>query len=163
MSFLNLFRIAIKALQRNKLRAFLTMLGIIIGVASVISMVAIGQGSKQSIQKQLSSMGSNMITIRPNSNVTAGVRLDATSVQTLTIADVKAIEKQAQYINAVSPAASTRGQVINGSLNWSTSMQGVSPAYLDIRSWPLKDGIVFSDADVSSAAKVCLLGQTVVN
>ena len=91
MSFINLVRIAIKALLRNKLRAFLTMLGIIIGVASVIAMVAIGQGSKQSIQTQLSGMGSNMIVIRPNSNVTGGVRLDATTVQTLTIADVNAV------------------------------------------------------------------------
>src|SRR5580700_5614492 len=132
MNIINLVRIALKALQRNKLRAFLTMLGIIIGVAAVIAMVAIGQGSKKSIQDQLSSMGSNMITIRPNSNVAAGARLDATSVQTLKIEDVKAIEKQAQYISGVSPAASTRGQAINGSLNWSTSMQGVSPAYLDI-------------------------------
>src|SRR6204780_1211994 len=153
MNIFSLLTIALKALQRNKLRAFLTMLGIIIGVGAVIAMVAIGQGSRKSIQDQLSSMGSNMITIRPNSNVTAGVRLDATNVQTLTIADVKAIEKQAQYINAVSPAASTRGQVINGSLNWSTTMQGVSPAYLDIRNWPLKDGIVFSPSDVTSAAK----------
>src|ERR1700759_2848208 len=139
MNFFNLIRIAFKALQRNKLRAFLTMLGIIIGVAAVIAMVAIGQGSKQSIQDQLSSMGSNMITIRPNSNVTAGARLDATSVQTLTIDDVKAIQKQGKYINRLSPAASTRGQVINGSLNWPTSLQGVSPAYLDIRNWGLKD------------------------
>lgn len=163
MNFLNLILIAFKALQRNKLRAFLTMLGIIIGVAAVIAMVAIGQGSKQSIQDQLSSMGSNMITIRPNSNVSAGVRLDATNVQTLTIADVKAIQKQAQYVSAVSPATSSKGQAINGGMNWSTSMQGVSPAYLDIRSWPIKDGVAFTDADVNSAAKVCLLGQTVVN
>ena len=126
-------------------------------------MVAIGQGSKKSIQDQLSSMGSNMITIRPNSNVAAGVRLDATSVQTLTINDVKAIQNQAQYINGISPAVSARGQIINGSLNWSTRMQGVSPEYLDIRNWPLKDGIVFSASDITTAAKVCLLGQTVVN
>src|SRR3984885_9616607 len=126
MNIFSLIRIAFKALQRNKLRAFLTMLGIIIGVGAVIAMVAIGQGSKKSIQDQLSSMGSNMITIRPNSNVTAGVRLDATSVQTLTIADVKAIQKQAQYINGVSPAVSAKGQAINGALNWSTTMQGVS-------------------------------------
>src|SRR5580658_10601546 len=98
MNISNLLRIALRALQHNKLRAFLTMLGIIIGVGAVIAMVAIGQGSKKSIQDQLSSMGSNMITIRPNSNVTAGVRLDATSVQTLTMVDVKAIDKQAQYI-----------------------------------------------------------------
>lgn len=163
MNILNLVRIALKALQRNKLRAFLTMLGIIIGVAAVIAMVAIGQGSKKSIQDQLSSMGSNMITIRPNSNVAAGVRLDATNVQTLTIADVKAIESKAQYVSGVSPAVSTKGQAINGSLNWSTTMQGVSAAYLDIRNWPLKDGVVFSSSDVTSAAKVCLLGQTVIN
>jgi putative ABC transport system permease protein len=163
MNILNLIRIALKALQRNKLRAFLTMLGIIIGVAAVIAMVAIGQGSKKSIQDQLSSMGSNMITIRPNSNVAAGVRLDATSVQTLTIADVKAIESKSQYVSGVSPAVSTKGQAINGSLNWSTTMQGVSAAYLDIRNWPLKDGVVFSSSDITSAAKVCLLGQTVIN
>jgi putative ABC transport system permease protein len=163
MNIFNLIRIALNALQRNKLRAFLTMLGIIIGVGAVIAMVAIGQGSKKSIQDQLASMGSNMITIRPNSNVTAGARLDATSVQTLTIDDIKAIQKQAQYISGVSPAASSKGQVINGSLNWSTSMQGVSPQYLEIRNWPMKDGIVFSATDVTTAAKVCLLGQTVVN
>jgi putative ABC transport system permease protein len=163
MNILNLVRIAAKALQRNKLRAFLTMLGIIIGVAAVIAMVAIGQGSKKSIQDQLSSMGSNMITIRPNSNVAAGARLDATSVQTLRIEDVHALQKQAQYLSAVSPAASTRGQVINGPLNWPTSIQGVSPSYLEIRAWTVREGVAFSDADVTSAAKVCLLGQTVVN
>jgi putative ABC transport system permease protein len=139
------------------------MLGIIIGVAAVISMVAIGQGSKKSIQDQLASMGSNMITIRPNSNVVAGARLDATNVQTLTIDDIKAIQRQAQYISAVSPAASSKGQVINGALNWSTTIQGVSPEYLDIRNWPLKDGIAFSASDVTTQSKVCLLGQTVVN
>jgi len=163
MNLFSLIRIAWKALQRNKLRAFLTMLGIIIGVAAVIAMVAIGQGSKKSIQDQLSSMGSNMITIRPNSNVTAGARLDATTVQTLTIDDINALQKQSQYISAISPAVSTRGQVINGSLNWPTSMQGVSPQYLDIRQWTLKDGVPFSATDVNTAAKVCLLGQTVID
>jgi len=163
MNVLNLFRIALRALQRNKLRAFLTMLGIIIGVAAVIAMVAIGQGSKKSIQDQLSSMGSNMITIRPNSNVTAGARLDFSSVQTLTINDVNALKKQSKFLAAVSPSISNRGQVINGALNWTTSMQGISPDYLIIRSWPLKEGIIFSDNDIASAAKVCLVGQTVVD
>src|SRR5579872_5947040 len=136
MSLFNLFRIALKALQRNKLRAFLTMLGIIIGVASVISMVAIGQGSKQSIQKQLSGMGSNMIIIRPNSNVSAGARLDASSVQTLTMDDVKALQKQAAHLTAVSPLASSREQAIYGNNNWPTQIQGVAPQYLDvIRQW----------------------------
>jgi putative ABC transport system permease protein len=151
-----------RALQRNKLRAFLTMLGIIIGVAAVIAMVAIGQGSKQSIQSQLSSMGSNMITILPASNITAGARLGGSTVNTLTIEDVKAIQKQATYISAVSPAANSSGQSINGALNWPTTVYGVAPAYLDIRQWSLKDGIPFSDADVRSSAKVCLLGATVV-
>src|SRR3984885_13532832 len=118
MNIFSLIRIAFKALQRNKLRAFLTMLGIIIGVGAVIAMVAIGQGSKKSIQDQLSSMGSNMITIRPNSNVSVGggARVDASSanLQTLTLDDIKALQKQALYITSVSPAVQTRGQVING-------------------------------------------------
>src|SRR4030095_12356008 len=165
MKIFNLLRIALRALQRNKLRAFLTMLGIIIGVGAVIAMVAIGQGSKKSIQDQLSSMGSNMITVRPNSNQTpgGGARLDASTVQTLTLDDIKAIQSQAQYINAVSPAVQGRGQAINGSLNWPTTMQGVSPDFLTIRNWPLKEGSGFTEADVNGAAKVCLVGQTVVD
>ncbi|KAA2238720.1 FtsX-like permease family protein [Chitinophaga agrisoli] len=164
MNFFNLIRIALRALQRNKLRAFLTMLGIIIGVGAVIAMVAIGQGSKQSIQDQLSSMGSNMITIRPNSNSTVGggARLDATNLQTLKLEDVQAIERQAKFITAVSPQVSGRGQAISGALNWPTSIQGVAPNYLDIRDWELKDGVPFSDNDVKAASKVCLIGQTVV-
>ena len=121
------------------------MLGIIIGVGAVIAMVAIGQGSKKSIQDQLSSMGSNMLTVRPNSNQApgGGARLDASTVQSLTIDDIKAIQSQAQYINAVSPAVQGRGQAINGALNWPTTMQGVSPDFLDIRNWPLKEGVAF--------------------
>jgi putative ABC transport system permease protein len=139
------------------------MLGIIIGVASVIAMVAIGQGSKQSIQTQLSGMGSNMIIIRPNSNIAAGARLDATSVQDLTIEDVAAIQKKATHINAVSPASTARGQAIYGNNNWPTTITGVNTQYLDkIRQWPLKDGIPFTDQDVQTMAKVCLLGQTVI-
>lgn len=161
MNVLNLIQIALKALQRNKFRAFLTMLGIIIGVGAVIAMVAIGQGSKKSIQDQIASMGSNMLTIRPNSNVSGGVRLDATSVQSLDEDDVKALKK-AKYINAVSPAVSSRGQVINGNFNWSTSLQGVAPDYLTIRDWPVKDGVSFTEKEVTSSAKVCLLGQTVI-
>jgi putative ABC transport system permease protein len=161
MNAFNLIRISWTAMQRNKLRAFLTMLGIIIGVAAVITMVAIGQGSKKSIQDQIGSMGSNMLTVRPNSNVAAGARLDATSVQSLTLADVAALQKQAHYLSAVSPGISSKGQTIIGAQNWPTTIQGVSPAYLDIRQWPLKDGIAFSDEDVTAAAKVCLIGQTV--
>src|SRR5207342_1556335 len=116
------------------------------------------------IQSQLSGMGSNMIVIRPNSNVTGGVRLDATSVQDLTINDVNALQKKATYLSAVSPSATAKGQVIYGNNNWSTSIQGVNNLYLDtIRQWPLVSGNEFTSSDVASEAKVCLLGQTVVN
>lgn len=163
MSAINLIRIALRALQRNKLRAFLTMLGIIIGVAAVIAMVAIGEGSKQSIQSQLSSMGSNMITILPSSNVSGGVRIEGASFQSLTITDVKAIQKNAEFVSAVSPVSSTKGQAIYGALNWPTSLQGVAPSYFDIRKLTVADGVSFTDADVATAAKVCVLGQTVIN
>ena len=162
MKITNLIRIAWRAIQRNKLRAFLTMLGIIIGVASVIAMIAIGQGSKQSIQSQISGMGSNMITIRPNSNVMGGPRIDIGSIQTLTEADVMALRKYSTSINAISPSVVSRGQVINGPYNWSTSIQGVYPEYLFIRGWSLQDGSSFTNQDVKSVAKVCLIGQTIV-
>jgi putative ABC transport system permease protein len=165
MKIHNLLRIALKALQRNKLRAFLTMLGIIIGVGSVITMVAIGQGSKQSIRSQLSGMGSNMINIRPTSNVTVGggARLGASDLQTLRVEDAKAIQSKTHFVTAVSPAVSANGQVINGAQNWPTSIQGVSPGYLTIREWKLRSGVSFTDADVNSAAKVALVGQTIVD
>ncbi len=163
MKLLNLLTIAWKAIKRNKMRTFLTMLGIIIGVGAVIAMIAIGQGSRQSIQSQITGMGSNMINIRPVSNLTGGVRLDNTNIQALTEPDVIALQKKAAYISAVSPSVSLRGQAINGPNNWSTSMQGVYPEYLSIRGWPLQEGVSFTSQDVKTAAKVCLLGQTVMN
>ncbi|MFT3747582.1 MAG: ABC transporter permease [Agriterribacter sp.] len=165
MNVFNLFRIAWKALVRNKLRAFLTMLGIIIGVASVITMVAIGEGSKQSIRDQLSGMGSNMINIRPSSNVTVGggARLGASGLQTLKVEDVDAIKEKVNFITAVSPGLQASGQVINGALNWPTTIQGVSPDYLPvIREWKIKDGLNFTEEDVKTMAKVCVIGQTIV-
>lgn len=161
MNASNLIRIALRALQRNKLRAFLTMLGIIIGVAAVITMMSIGEGSKQSIQSSLSNMGSNMITVMPYSNM-PGVRMAGSNVQSLTLSDVQAIQRNSEHVAGVSPMVSSSGQAIKGALNWSTSIQGVGPAYLDIRKLSIKDGISFSDDDVRSSAKVCLLGQTVV-
>ena len=163
MKLTNLIRIALRAIKRNKVRSFLTMLGIIIGVGAVIAMVAIGQGSKQSIQSQIAAMGSNMITIRPNSNLQGGARLDATNVQTLAAPDVLALQKEATYINGVSPSISARAQAINGPNNWTTNMQGVAPEYLDIRSWPLQEGVNFTEQDVKAAAKLCLIGQTVAS
>jgi len=163
MSLINLIRIALKALQRNKLRALLTMLGIIIGVASVIAMVAIGQGSKQSIHDQLSNMGTNMITVQPASNLNGGVKIAGSAFQTLTAKDIIALKASAQYITEISPAVSGKGQAINGALNWPTTMSGVSPEYLDIRKLSIKDGSAFSENDVLTSAKVCLIGQTVID
>ncbi|GGE65051.1 putative ABC transport system permease protein [Pedobacter psychrotolerans] len=164
MAILNLLRIAFLALQRNKLRAFLTMLGIIIGVASVIAMMAIGEGSKQSIRSSLSGMGSNMITIMPQSNEPGGVRLQGSSIQTLKMEDITAIKKlQSENINGLSPVVSTSGQAIKGAYNWPTTITGVSTDYLNIRQLKLKDGILFSERDVKSFAKVCVLGQTVID
>jgi putative ABC transport system permease protein len=161
MKLFNLIRIALRALQRNKLRAFLTMLGIIIGVAAVITMMSIGQGSSQSIQSSLSNMGANLVTIVPFNNV-PGVRIAGSSVQTLTLKDVTALQQQSAHLTEVSPIAQANGQAIKGAMNWPTQMQGVAPSFLDIRKFTLKDGIMFSDDDVRSSAKVCLLGQTVV-
>jgi putative ABC transport system permease protein len=163
MSLANLIRIALKALQRNKLRAFLTMLGIIIGVGSVIAMVAIGQGSKQSIHDQLSNMGTNMITVQPASNLNGGVRIAGASFQTLTSKDIVALKASVKNISELSPSVSSKGQAINGALNWPTTMSGVSPEYLDIRKLSLKDGIAFTENDVRTSAKVCLIGQTVID
>jgi putative ABC transport system permease protein len=165
MNITNLIRIALRALQRNKLRAFLTMLGIIIGVAAVITMMSIGQGSKQSIQSSLSAMGTNMITIMPYSDQPGpggGVRLSSGSIQSLTEYDLQRLQQDVVDISAFSPAVSSGGQAIKGSSNWPTTIHGVSPSYLDIRKLDVKDGIAFSDDDVKASAKVCLLGQTVV-
>jgi len=165
MNLIKLLELAGKALMRNKTRAFLTMLGIIIGVGAVITMVSIGEGSKQSIRSQLSGMGSNMITIRPfsNSTVGGGARLGTTGLQTLRLEDIKSIQQQAKFTTDVSPSVSSNAQAIYGSQNWPTQMQGVAPSYLNIREWKLSSGMPFTDDDITISAKVCLLGQTVVD
>lgn len=162
MGLSNLIKLALRALQRNKLRAFLTMLGIIIGVAAVITMMAIGQGSKESIRTSLSSMGSNMINIMPQSNLMGGARMGRSQFQSLTLADVTAIKRKATKIDGISPVVSVNGQAINGGQNWPTQLIGVSADYLHIRQFVLKDGVNFSDKDIKTSAKVCLLGQTVI-
>ena len=163
MKIINLIRIALRAMQRNRLRTFLTMLGIIIGVASVIAMLAIGQGSKQSIEAQISGMGTNMIMIRPNSDMEGGVRQESSNMQTLTVGDVKAISSECTQVASVSAMVSGRGQVIYSSKNWPTQIQGVNPSFLEIRKMDIKDGVMFTDKDVTQAAKVCVLGKTVID
>lgn len=163
MKVLNLIRLALLALQRNKLRAVLTMLGIIIGVAAVITIGAIGAGSTASVHNSLASMGSNLVMVMPNSNAPGGARLQGANVETLTERDLNALKKEATYINAISPSSQSKGQAINGSLNWPTTIDGVNQDYLAIKNISLKDGKMFSDRDVHTYGKVCLLGQTVVD
>lgn len=157
----NLLKISWKAIVLNKMRTFLTMLGIIIGVASVIAMLAIGEGSKESIKTQISSMGSNMITIRPGTDVRGGVRLERSAMETLTLNDYKAIEKETKLLTSVSPMVNSGGQSIYGANNWPTSIYGVAPDYLKIKIWDLAEGSNFTEKEVSSAAKVAVIGQTV--
>ena len=163
MNLTNLFRIAIRALFRNKMRAFLTMLGIIIGVASVIAMLAIGEGSKRSITEEMSSMGSNLIMIMPNFQQRGGVNLGASSSMALKYSDVTAIRNEAAFITAASPTVNANGQVIYGNKNTQTSIYGVSEEYLDIRKLKIATGRIFNETETRSMAKVCLLGQTVVD
>jgi putative ABC transport system permease protein len=163
MNLTNLFRIAVRALVRNKLRAFLTMLGIIIGVASVIAMLAIGEGSKRSITEEMSSMGSNLVMIMPNFQRRGGVSLGASSSMALKYSDVTAIRNEATSISAVSPTVNANGQVIYGNQNTQTNIYGVSEEYLDIRKLKIQNGRIFNETEVRSMAKVCLLGQTVVD
>jgi len=162
MNVTNLIKIALKAMARNKTRTFLTMLGIIIGVTSVITMLAIGEGSKTSIQGQISNMGTNMIIVFPSSDAPGGVRQEASATQTLEIKDVELIMANAEHVSAVSPAITGRGQVVFGSNNWPTTMQGVSPDFTTIRKMEVEQGIMFSKSDVHAAAKVAVIGQTVV-
>ena len=163
MNFTNLFRIAVKALSNNKLRGFLTMLGIIIGVASVITMLAIGQGSKRSIQAEISEMGSNMIMIHPGGDRRGGVQLSADDMQSLKIKDFEDIRAYTRYVTYVSPAVNSSGQAVYGANNTPTTVYGVNLDYLDIRRYKVADGDVFTKHDIKTAAKVCLIGQTVVD
>lgn len=163
MNGTNLFKIALRALANNKLRAFLTMLGIIIGVASVITMLAIGQGSKRSIQAQISEMGSNMIMIQPGADMRGGVRQDASAMETLKLQDYEDIVNETRYVSATSPSVNSSGQAIYGANNAPTTVYGISPDYMEIRRYEVEDGDMFSDQDVQTAAKVCVIGKTVVD
>ncbi|MGJ8685774.1 MAG: ABC transporter permease [Nonlabens sp.] len=162
MRLLNLFKIAFKAIILNKTRTLLTMLGIIIGVASVIAMLAIGEGSKKSIRSTISSMGSNMITIRPGADDRGPARGSGGDVQTLTLANYETIKNQSTLLSYITPIVNGGGQVINGANNWPSTIYGVNPEYLEIKVVGLQSGSMFTDAEVKSASKVVVLGQTVV-
>lgn len=163
MNFANLFRIALKALGNNKFRGFLTMLGIIIGVGSVITMLAIGQGSKKSIQAEISEMGSNMIMIHPGEDMRGGVRLSADDMQTLKVKDFEDIRQECGHVSLVSPSVNSSGQAVYGANNTPTSVYGVNEEFLDIRGYKVQDGDIFSEQDIKTAAKVCLVGKTVID
>lgn len=163
MNLTNLFKIALRALANNKMRGFLTMLGIIIGVASVITMLAIGQGSKRSIQAEISEMGSNMIMIQPGGDIRGGVRQEASSMETLKLEDYQNIVDETRYVAAVSPSVNSSGQVIYGANNAPTTIYGISPDYMEIRRYQVEDGEMFSVQDIAVAAKVCVVGKTVVD
>jgi len=163
MNGTNLLKIALRALANNKMRAFLTMLGIIIGVASVISMLAIGQGSKRSIQQQISEMGSNMIMIHPGGDMRGGVRQDASSMQTLKLENYEKLRDECMYLSAISPNVSSSGQLIAGPNNYPSSVTGVSIDYLKIRQLKVEQGEMFTENDERTAAKVCVIGKTIVD
>ncbi|MGD0589683.1 MAG: ABC transporter permease [Bacteroidota bacterium] len=163
MKILNILLSAFRALQRNKMRSFLTMLGIIIGVAAVIAMLAIGQGAEYSVKEQIAALGTNVLMVFPGAQQQAGVRSGAGSATTLTEDDALAVSRECSAVQYISPGAIAGGQVIAGNLNWSTSIQGVGTDYLEIRQWPIEYGDFFTDQDVKAAAKICILGRTVAD
>ena len=162
MNLLNLFKISIRAVANNKMRSFLSMLGIIIGVAAVIIMMSIGQGSKESIRQELSTMGTNLLTIRPGADMRGGVRQDPSAMQTLKMADYERIMREKKFVSKVSPEVTASGQAIYGNNNTTTSMYGESTEYLDIKQWSVEEGDCFTEEDIKKAAKVCVIGATVV-
>ena len=163
MNIYNLFKIALKALSNNKMRCFLTMLGIIIGVGSVITMLAIGQGSKESIKANIAEMGSNMIMIMPGTDMRGGVRQSSDDMQKLKPADYASMQEGMTYVKGISPEVSSQGQFINGNNNYPSKISGVAPDYLDIRKLTVESGMMFTERDLQSAAKVCIIGKTVAD
>ena len=161
MQFWETVRVAVDSLMRQKTRAFLTMLGIIIGVGAVVAMVAIGRGAQKAVETQIASLGTNFLMIYPGASMMGGISGGASSAQSLTEDDVKAIKEQCPSVGLVSPTNRTNRQVVAGNLNWSTSIQGGSPEFFSIRDWRIKAGEPFTDQDVRGATKVCVIGQTV--
>ncbi len=156
-------KVSLRALRVNKLRSSLTMLGIIIGVGAVITMLAVGTGTRQQLAEQISSIGSNLIIILPGFTSAGGVRMATGSQPTLSLSDAEAIERECPAVEAVAPMHGGGAQVVSGNLNWSTTVTGTGPSILDVREWPLASGKAFTEQDVKNAAKVALLGQTVAD
>ena len=163
MNIANLFRIAFRAINNNKMRAILTMLGIIIGVASVITMLAIGQGTKESILGNIEQMGSNMITIRPGADMRGPVRQSSADMQSLKYEDYEAILKECEYVSEATPMVNTSAQVIYANNNTPTSIYGVNVSYLNIRKLEIEKGEMFTETDIKTSAKVCVIGKTVMD
>lgn len=163
MKIMNTLLSAFRALRRNKMRSFLTMLGIIIGVGAVIAMLAIGQGAEYSVAQQISALGTNVLIILPGTQQTAGIRVGAGSVTTLTEDDASAIQKECPAVALVSPGTRSGGQVVAGNLNWATSTEGTGADYLEIRKWSIEYGDFYTEQDIKSASKVCVLGKTVAD
>lgn len=165
MNFLVIFRVAFRALARNKMRSALTMLGVIIGVASVIAMVSIGQGAQASVQTQIANVGTNLLFIRAGSMNTGGVRsgTDTTGTNTLTVEDIEAVRRELPSIGMASPSVMARAQIVFGNQNWNTQVQGVNEQFPDIRKWKIESGTFFTDADVRTAARVVVIGKTIAD
>lgn len=157
------FRISLRALRVNKMRSSLTMLGIIIGVGAVIAMLAVGTGASKRIAEQIASMGSNLLIILPGTTTAGGVRMGAGTQPTLTLGDAEAILRESSAVAEAAPVHNGVAQVVFGHQNWSTGVVGTTPSMLEVRDWPLASGRPFTQQDVKSATKVCLLGQTVVD
>ncbi len=163
MNWTNLFKISLKALSNNKMRAFLTMLGIIIGVGAVITMIALGQGTKQSIQKEISDMGSNIIMIHPGGDRRGGVRRDPSEMQTLKVQNYEALKDECMFLAGISPYSTASGQLVCGNNNYPSSVTGTDIDYIAIRQLTVADGSMFTEADIRSSAKVCVIGKTIVD
>jgi putative ABC transport system permease protein len=165
MDLLNIIRVAFRALQRNKMRAALTMLGIIIGVSAVVAMVSIGQGAQATVQAQIDSIGTNLLFVTAGAQNVGGVRSGTgdTGTNTLTVDDLEAIKREVPSVSMVTPTVNARGQLVAGNMNWNTSIQGVSEEYPEVRKWTIQTGSFFTDADVRTAARVLVVGQTIAD
>ena len=165
MDLLNIIRVAFRALQRNKMRAALTMLGIIIGVSAVVAMVSIGQGAQAAVQAQIDSIGTNLLFVSAGAQNVGGVRSGTgdSGTNTLTVEDLDAIKREVPSVAMVTPSVNTRGQLVAGNANWNTQIQGVSEQFPDVRKWAIGSGEFFSDSDVRTAGRVLVIGQTIAD